>query len=570
MKKILIILFILTTFLSLHSCSDPYEGTTFQAYDVNPASAYMSSREDLSEWVHVLKYSNLYNAINQATAAFTVFAPTNEAMQRFYQKKGISSIEDLGVDYARTLVKYHVIEDSIDYATFIVGGELPDKTISGDQLTVTFGDSGNSGSGLNAVYLNDTARVKEMAIPVSNGFVYTLDDALIPITESIYGRITDQTHKNKYKIFNEALAATGWSDSLNIIKDSTISGSGIITERNRAYTLLAVTDAVFAKAGINSLDDLKQKLKVSDANYTDTLNSLNRYIAYHILKGSYSTEKLSLSKTDTIGSYLTRSTLAKGTVIKFSKEADEQTYLNYDDITNKAVFSIDETIIAKNGQIHNLTSWLPIFEPAPAITYFDFCDYPEVGSYITSKGTEGQIYQTANPTTEYRTNISSLSSVYDLMVTSPASTSSYNTLDYFTVKENKSNWIKCLNKDQLIINIGYMGSVAMKTPTIIKGKYKVTLGFCYATSMNFMRTTTGGSNGGKMQFTIDGKNMTECTPYTTVQSNTLDCYSYVLYDTITFDETTDHNLKIVVMDPSASTNSSFRIQLDYLLFEPLD
>lgn len=570
MKKILTLLCTLALFLSFYSCSDPYEGTTFQAYDVNPASTYMSSREDLSEWVHVLKYSNLYNAINQAAASYTVFAPTNEAMQRFYQKKGVSSIEDLGVDYARTLVKYHVVADSLDYETFIVGGELPDKTVSGDQLTVIFGKDGESGSGLNAVYLNGTARVNEMAIRVSNGFVYTLDDALTPIVESIYGRLTDADYKANYTIFNEALAATHWSDSLNVIKDSTISGSGVITERSRSYTLLAVTDAVFAKAGITSLDGLKQKLNVSDQNYTDTLNALNRYVAYHILKGSYSTEKLSMAESDTIGTSEIQSTLAKGTVIKLSKEADGVTYLNYADAANRATFQTDGTIMAKNGQIHNVTSWLPIYEPAPSIFYFDFCNYPEVGSYIAAKGTEGQIYQTANETNEYRTAISNLSSVYDVELASPASTSSYNYLDYFTVKANKSNWIKCLYKDQLIINVGYMGSVAMKTPTIIKGKYKVTLGFCYATSMNFMRTATGGSNGGKMKFTFDGTNETECSPYTTVQTNALDCYTYQLYDTIEFNETTDHKLKIVVMDPSASTNSSFRIQLDYLLFEPID
>mgnify|MGYP005891016343 CR=1 FL=1 len=49
--------------------------------------------------------------------------------------------------------------------------------------------------------------------------------------------------------------------------------------------------------------------------------------------------------------------------------------------------------IVKNGYIQPIDGYLPVktdFEPIPVI--FDFCDYPEVSSYIAAKG-KGQLYQ---------------------------------------------------------------------------------------------------------------------------------------------------------------------------------
>ena len=76
----------------------------------------------------------------------------------------------------------------------------------------------------------------------------------------------------------------------------------------------------------------------------------------------------------------------------------------------------------------------------------------------------------------------------------------------------------------------------METPSIIKGKYKVTLRFGYATSMDFIRTKSSGSNGGQMIFSFDGEHSVTRAPYTssttTLKSNKLGCYEDVIYDEI--------------------------------------
>ena len=70
------------------ACNDPYEDSTYQVYDMNPVSSYLETRSDeFSEWITVLKYADLFNAVNQASSYFTVLVPTNEAVRSFYTKK---------------------------------------------------------------------------------------------------------------------------------------------------------------------------------------------------------------------------------------------------------------------------------------------------------------------------------------------------------------------------------------------------------------------------------------------------------------------------------------------------
>ena len=102
------------------ACNDPYDGDTYVVFDMQPAGTYLSNRsDDFSEWIHIMKYADLYNAVNQATQSFTLFVPNNAAVKEFYNRKGVSSIEDLGTEYARSLVSYHIVQDTISQEIFI-------------------------------------------------------------------------------------------------------------------------------------------------------------------------------------------------------------------------------------------------------------------------------------------------------------------------------------------------------------------------------------------------------------------------------------------------------------------
>lgn len=541
------------------SCSDPYENSTYQVYDVNPASTYLESRSDeFSEWIAILKYADLFNAVNQATEAFTVFVPDNEAVKTFYTRKGVTSVNELGRDYARNLAMYHIVGDSISLDQFIVGGKLESKTLSEDYLSVSFGEGG-----FNALIVNQEALVKESAVKVSNGYIYVLDAVLSPLVETTFQRVAE--YKEKCSILEEALKVTGWKDSLNVIADTIILANNSKRIFKRNYTVFGVTDAVFAKENITDLNALSSFLGAGN-NYTNPENALNRYVAYHILEGTYYYEDLISFEAGTTKKLWP--TKAANEMVQTSSESDGY-YINFED-TGLGFVPDATDIVAKNGIIHFVDNYMPVWQPKPATVLFDVCDYPEVRSYIQTNGTAGQTYQQA-ATGEYRTLVKDLSCYTVSISTSGpgAPLTTYGYVDYFTAKSSGSNWINAKNCDMLILNIGYMGSISMKTPAIIKGKYKVTLQFGYATSQKFIWEMSGGSNGGQMKFSFDGEHVKDVLPYPTIPSSSLNVYKYVAYEEIEFTTTSTHDFKVVVMDPAASTNSAFRLYLDYLLFEPI-
>lgn len=568
-----IYLLLLIAFFS--ACNDPYEDSTYQIYDMNPVSAYLETRSDeFSEWITVLKYADLFNAVNQASSYFTVLVPTNEAVRSFYQKKNVSSIQELGKDYARSLAEYHIVNDSINLNTFVQGGKLEAKTLSDDYLSVSFDESSETG-GFNSIYVNKEAHVKELAILVSNGYVYVLNDVMSPLVENLYERISERS--DKYSIFIEALNQTSWKDSLSIIYDEIKQEDNTVIQQKRNYTLLAVSDDTYRSEGVTSVADLAVKVGAVGTDYKDKANELFRYVAYHVIGGSYSVFDFN-SFTGGITTKLW--TTKADAVLEASLQDGNKLYFNYkgeiDGQSVKAMFVEDSSDVqAKNGVLHEIDSWMPLWESEiPVLVEWDFADFEEVASWVNGGyGDPDQKYQTVDKG-EHQSDLSSLACyTIDARSTSTSldgANGGYYRVGYATPKTG-SAWTNCKNNDHIYLNLGYNGSIIMNTPILIAGKYKVTLKVTYATSMDFMRTQSSGSNGGKIKFTFDGDvdTDTEVPIYASVSANTLGIYDVVIYDEIEFSKTGVHSMKMLVADPAASTHNKFRIQLDYMIFEPI-
>ena len=557
------------------ACNDPYEDSTYQVYDMNPVSSYLETRSDeFSEWITVLKYADLFNAVNQASSYFTVLVPTNEAVRSFYQKKNVSSIQELGRDYARSLAEYHIVNDSVNLNTFIQGGKLEAKTLSDDYLSVSFDESSEIG-GFNSIYVNKEAHVKELAIQVSNGYVYVLNNVMSPLVENLYERISES--RDKYSIFINALDQTSWKDSLSIIYDEIRQEDNTVIQQKRNYTLLAVSDETYRSEGITSVADLAAKAGAVGTDYKDETNELFRYVAYHVIGGSYSVFDFN---SFTGGTKTKLWTTKADAVLEASLQSGNKLYFNYkgeiDGQSVKAMFVENGSDVqAKNGILHEIDSWMPLWESEiPVLVEWDFADYEEVASWVNGGyGDPNQKYQTVDAT-EHQSDLASLA-CYTIDARSTSTSLDGNNGGYYRVgyatPKTGSAWTNCKNKDHIYLNLGYNGSVIMKTPILIAGKYKVTLKVTYATSMDFMRTMTSGSNGGKVQFTFDNnsKTTTEVPIYASVSANTLGIYDTVIYDEIEFSKTGVHSMKMLVADPAATSHNKFRIQLDCMTFEPI-
>ncbi|MCC8174349.1 MAG: DUF5108 domain-containing protein [Odoribacter sp.] len=549
------------------ACEDPFKNDTFLAFENYPTGTYLENRsEDFSKWIEILRYTDLFNAINESSETYTVFVPNNAAVETFYKRMNVSSVEELGEYYASELVKFHLINAKIEQSTIIEGGKLTTPTVSENYLEISIDDE-NAAGGINSLRINGEALIIEMDTTL-NGLVYVLDAVLTPLTETLYERLLE--NENRYSIFIKAIEATSWQTRLNTPYDTTytISGSRIVTKRS--FTLFTVSDETFAKNGIYSLEDLDNQLRLNIYSFGDS--SLYEYMSYHLLQQTYLVENLfNFSEGDSI---LIWDTQATNQVFTTNK-VDEVHYINYNYETEEGLSLVEAytDIEAKNGIIQEVNDYMPIFVPNLITVIWDLCDYDEIQSIVNRYGSEngiGEIFQQIHPSTEQQVDFTPYKSTmetYQWTANSSSSISKWNALGYLMTKAGSNgNTYGAYKNDFLIVNLGYLGNFTVMTPTILKGKYKVELFFGYATSLDSFR-----NGGSQCQFSFEDipTSTVQKYIYETVTNNTVGVYNIVLWDEIEFEITTKHTFKLVLMDSRASSNSDYRLQLDYVKFTPL-
>lgn len=538
--------------------SDPFKDQTYASLLDSPIATYLTEQEGYEEYVNMLHYSNMFNALNQSSSgvSFTAFVPNNEAVQEFYQRRGVDSLQALTPEYVRQFVLYHTVKDSILPENFIQKTSV--ENLSQDIITIKI-DSVHAGEAM----LNDEGRVIEMGLSAYNGKIYVLSRAMTPLVETVYDRIVES---GRSKIMVEALDATGWNRRLSTVVDTTLNLEGDRVVNHHYFTMLGVSDATFAKAGINSLSDLKSKLKSTSKESLDEDSLLRQYVGYHILQNSYTTDALGTMG----GSSVTRiwSASAKNqvfTVTYDSLATDEANKYVLNAAGEAARFVTGQKdVLAKNGYLHELDNWLPVWEPDQTEVLWDLADYTEIRNLV-----DAQYYQPTEPTaSEERFRIATATCFDYEMGEAGSSNRSYSDIDYVTCKSN----LKAANNlDRVVFNLGYMGKVTMATPTIVRGKYRVELTIVYLTNNNFMRQQTDG-NGGLLKLTFDDseENTIFTAPYTKVPSILPGVYTSTLYEEIEFPETASHQMSFVILDPAASTNSNFSLQFDCIRFIPIE
>ena len=211
-----------------------------------------------TDFVHLLK----------ARGPYTLFLPTNEAMQNFYTKKGISSIDGLTLDEMERLVRTHLFAFLIP--TGAIGlGSLPDTNALGDFISSEFQGSD--------ILISKHSKIIKRDIINANGYIHVIDRVIEPITKTIYKVISEDSD---YSIFVAGLERTGLSTVLE-----TISGPYGNTTVRIWFTLLAVSDAIYNASSINSVDDLIQEYSDGILPLTNPENGFYKYMEYHCLEG---------------------------------------------------------------------------------------------------------------------------------------------------------------------------------------------------------------------------------------------------------------------------------------------
>ena len=539
--------------------SDPFKDQTYINALVSPISTLLTEQEEgFDEYVKVLRYSGMFDALNQSSSgvSFTAFVPNNEAMREFYQRRGVDSLPQLSQEYMRQFVLYHTVKDSILPDAFVMKKSV--TNLNGDVLSIAI-DSVNAGHAT----LNGEGHIYEMGISAYNGKIYTLSRAMTPLVETVYDRIADSGTSS---IMVGALRATGWDRKLSVVVDTTLNEERQRVITHYYYTVLNVTDATFQKAGIGSLEQLQAKLLANDKEGLTADSLLREYVGYHILQNQYTTNELgTMSGSDVTRIWSSSATNQVFTVTVDTLATTEAAKYTLNASAQSARF-VPETsnVLSKNGYVHELDGWLPVWEPEQVAVLWDLADYTEIKNIVPADQ-----YQPSEPaSSEQRTRVAQAACFEYEMGEAGSNNRSYSDIDYVTCKSNLKT---ANNYDRIVFNVGYMGKVSMNTPTIVRGKYRVELTIIYMTGNNFMRQQTDG-NGGllKMQFDDRDDLTTFTSPYTKVPSPLPGVYTSTIYDEVEFPETASHKFSFVVLDPAASTNSNFSLQFDCIRFIPIE
>lgn len=314
--------------------------------------------EQFTEFGNVLRVTGIENLL-RVRGPFTLLLPTDDAMNAYYTKMGVSSYEQIDMETLKDLAYNHVLQGEVSSGSIGLG-TLPFRNGLNDYVASDFQGT--------EILLNKTAIIIDRDITTANGYVHHIDHVLTPIVDDI---ITVLDSYPGFTIFREGLERTGIVDTLEIIQFP--YGSAFARTR---YTLLAVPDSVYNREGINSIDDLVD-LYSTGSDLTDPYNGFYEYMDYHCLSGTY----------------------------YFSDfEPDDNYYLlsanNYLNIKVEEDFKVNKSpegfvrfeyalsnIPAKNGVIHTIDSTMPITASDPlTIThqttdYFDMMQGPYYHNY---------------------------------------------------------------------------------------------------------------------------------------------------------------------------------------------
>lgn len=207
-------------------------GTTFTSCnedddDVEPQSNIVElavATEDLSSLVAAVQRAGLVDALSDASANYTVFAPTNAAFAAFLSANNFNSVDDVPVDVLTQVLLNHVLGTEVKAA---------DVTTGYFNTLATYGTTTSNIDmfiDASALRINGSSNIGATDIDASNGVVHIVD-AVIGIP----------------KIPTFAVANPDFSILVQALTRSDLSTNyATFLEGDGPFTVFAPTNAAFA------------------------------------------------------------------------------------------------------------------------------------------------------------------------------------------------------------------------------------------------------------------------------------------------------------------------------------
>lgn len=339
----------LMSVLTFISCKEDIDYTARYVFKGNTIISYLKKHPDsYSEYVDLL-YKVPVSPLSDCTVGqllsargnYTVFAPTNEAIQNFLDTLAKEApfmtgpswdafTDSTKLDSIRTVIVKNSILDSGDngYAYMTSqfpldnGGEFGTENMNDRKLTVYYSDRTNQ------IFINKDCPINEnnQDIILLNGYIHQVDKVIVSSDRSVsyYLKNVIEDQQEGYLVMARAIQACGLLDTLSAVRDEVYEKmyqSGQIKDyqshdylaaapkhRLLGYTIFAETDDFWREQGLDpQAPDLIPKLVqwiqdqhqysdddvfTTDNQYTSPENLLYQWTTYHILPMRLSADKL--------------------------------------------------------------------------------------------------------------------------------------------------------------------------------------------------------------------------------------------------------------------------------------
>ena len=376
--------------LLLTACKENIDTSVRYVFTTNTVASYLQKHEQYSDYcrllgktpVSTLSRTTLLQLLS-ARGNYTVFAPTNEAIQLYLDtlvKQNI--IDEASWNGFRDSASLDSIEKVIVYNSIIDGGddnkfatydfpttnkaEIPLANMYGRKLTVTYNTSDPNAIAINDSPLDENNR----DIPVLNGFVHAVSRVIAPSNDALADLLSTiiSDKEEGYYVAAMLADAVGLMDTLSRIRDDAyemlyLSGQDLNhytgtrikwapEHRYFGFTYFAETDEFWSRTlGKPTLDitvgDVMDYLiendiypdAIRDDHYENENNLLNRFVTYHFLPMMLGPDRLVIHYNErgyepvfgTMGVAMTEyyTTMGKPRLLKvFESKESEGVYLN--------------------------------------------------------------------------------------------------------------------------------------------------------------------------------------------------------------------------------------------------
>ncbi|MDR1763781.1 MAG: fasciclin domain-containing protein [Dysgonamonadaceae bacterium] len=439
----------------LVSCEKALEGETYRVYDDKMLDELLDEYQ-LTAFKSVVEKAEMTGTIH-AYGAYTLFVPTDEAVNAYLQSLGKSGAEALTKDEAAAIVKYHLVRDTLKTTDF-VDGRLATQNFSKKYLTTKY-DGGRQ-----TVVINREAGIVEKDIRAANGIMHIIDKTLSPPKTSVTDVV--RALPDDYSLFKSFFELSGWAGPLDV------------EEEDVWFTLFIQDNTAYAESGINNLDDLLAQLREYSPAIENVDTLMYNYIGYHVINRLlYCTDLMSLSSM--------QSAIPKQ-IITFKRNQDV-ILLNELNLgqTTEAGIPVDREsdysdLSCSNGVTQKINGNIQIKNRSAYRIYWDVTEQPEIMALLN--------FRKKNANVNF--NPGELSEV--TWGGKAPGVMNYYCAGYSTVLDEKFQYVYG-DYLRFILSTTTTSWVEFKTPVLVEGKYKVWL--CYRREWDCTLKTTFKQEG---------------------------------------------------------------------------